>query len=873
MNYSLFVQLRLCLFGEYNGPLTAQDTVGQTLKNPNAKSLEKALALLPTYFAYTYAEENADEVEYLFTDGYMRPMGYDLYRYLPDFELKALVEDMQNYGYSREEISAFATAFVKEMLPYEPVFESAMTLHLFGLHQSGIPIALPGIQDFEKALALIPSFVEFLGGANLENYTHEGVTDLGKELRFYISNMAAKGYGEKDLIRFATAWIDAMEDQDKMGLALMRIYLFGAFPYSADGKEYTLPLEGKKNFQKALSIVHAFVEYVKAYYNDNGQDAADHILNKSLLPEMEKTGYAEQEMQRFRLTWNALLQPYQLYFTDGLTLTLEIAEGVTAIDDTFIYSLSLQTLADELRCQQEKESDSAFDQLTYLSELERTATGIKRVIIPSTVKTIDPDVWYDFNSLKEFLVSAKNPYFAAEDGVLFSADRKAILFFPHAKTAQGCERPTYIIPDSVEEIGPYCFSCCESLCALYMSPNLTKIGREALGGHYHMTFQQLYLPPTVTDLDKEIFASDVDDGGVFYSITLVGGAAGSAIEAYCNKKDIYFIEVAENEVEAFYATDCDTLISQHKEKLAAEESYCRDLSQQGYRAALVGDTLTLSALDSAEKTDVEVGTELYSVLSTFRREKVRHIVFGQGITAVAPNTFSRWYPNVESLHLGADLQRFPASSLYKNQKLSNITVDEANTAFTAVDDVLYSHDKTTLVKYAAAKPETSFAIPAQVTCIGEDAFESAENLQCLRVGSNVHTIEAHAFCNTALRHLYVAKEVTDLPEECPFFVYPEMDRPFLPLGFVVGTPAGSAMEAFCLRVSGFIPVHVVEEEETEAFLAQPLPPIENWKDGDKDPYYRRAREEAQQRYDACWAEIDAQRSATVSLVRDDDLPF
>ena len=94
MNYSLFVQLRLCLFGEYNGPLTAQDAMGKMLKDPDAKSLEKALALLPDYFAYTYAEENAEDVEYLFIDGYMRPHGYDLYRYLPDFELEALAKDI-----------------------------------------------------------------------------------------------------------------------------------------------------------------------------------------------------------------------------------------------------------------------------------------------------------------------------------------------------------------------------------------------------------------------------------------------------------------------------------------------------------------------------------------------------------------------------------------------------------------------------------------------------------------------------------------------------------------------------------------------------------------------------------------------------------
>ena len=78
-------------------------------------------------------------------------------------------------------------------------------------------------------------------------------------------------------------------------------------------------------------------------------------------------------------------------------------------------------------------------------------------------------------------------------------------------------------------------------------------------------------------------------------------------------------------------------------------------------------------------------------------------------------------------------------------KLENINVDSENSYYTSIDGVLYSKDRTALIKYACGKKETHFKIPIAAKNIGNYAFQACKNLTSIEISNNVTHIGDGAF--------------------------------------------------------------------------------------------------------------------------------
>ncbi|MFH0992920.1 MAG: leucine-rich repeat protein, partial [bacterium] len=95
--------------------------------------------------------------------------------------------------------------------------------------------------------------------------------------------------------------------------------------------------------------------------------------------------------------------------------------------------------------------------------------------------------------------------------------------------------------------------------------------------------------------------------------------------------------------------------------------------------------------------------------------------------------------------------------------LASITVDAENTAFLAVDDVLYNHDQTTLILYASRKTDVDFIVPAPVRVISVNAFARCVTLVSIRLPAGLLTIEQSAFnLNSALTTVNIPLSVTTI---------------------------------------------------------------------------------------------------------------
>ena len=84
------------------------------------------------------------------------------------------------------------------------------------------------------------------------------------------------------------------------------------------------------------------------------------------------------------------------------------------------------------------------------------------------------------------------------------------------------------------------------------------------------------------------------------------------------------------------------------------------------------------------------------------------------------------------------------NSAFSRCPLTSITVDKDNSSYTAIDNVLYSKDMSTLLKSATNKSE-KFAIPNSVTKISNHAFENCDKLTAIEIPNSVTSIGDYAF--------------------------------------------------------------------------------------------------------------------------------
>ena len=105
--------------------------------------------------------------------------------------------------------------------------------------------------------------------------------------------------------------------------------------------------------------------------------------------------------------------------------------------------------------------------------------------------------------------------------------------------------------------------------------------------------------------------------------------------------------------------------------------------------------------------------------------------------------------NVTSVDIGSGLTSIGLGAFYHCDALSFITVDENNTAFKAINNVLFSSDEKTLLIYPNGLKATAYTIPEGVTTIGDYAFSRCSDLATITIPASVTTIGDYAFEGTA----------------------------------------------------------------------------------------------------------------------------
>lgn len=122
---------------------------------------------------------------------------------------------------------------------------------------------------------------------------------------------------------------------------------------------------------------------------------------------------------------------------------------------------------------------------------------ITAITLPSTLTGIPEQCFADCQSFAAIHVAEDNPYMASMDGIVYSKDKKTLMFCPSGKSG------AVVIPEGVTSIRGSAFHHCEKMTSVTIPNTVTTIGDSAFG--YCHGLRSVTIPDSVTEIGDYIF--------------------------------------------------------------------------------------------------------------------------------------------------------------------------------------------------------------------------------------------------------------------------------------------------------------------------------------------------------------------------------
>ena len=121
------------------------------------------------------------------------------------------------------------------------------------------------------------------------------------------------------------------------------------------------------------------------------------------------------------------------------------------------------------------------------------------ITIPSTVSTIGENPFRSCSKLTSISVNSSSSYFSSVDGVLFNKNKTTLVIYPAGKSST-----SYTVPSTVTAIADCAFYYVRKISSLTLSSSLTSIGAYAF---YANIFNTITLPSSLTTIESGAFSS------------------------------------------------------------------------------------------------------------------------------------------------------------------------------------------------------------------------------------------------------------------------------------------------------------------------------------------------------------------------------
>lgn len=301
------------------------------------------------------------------------------------------------------------------------------------------------------------------------------------------------------------------------------------------------------------------------------------------------------------------------------------------------------------------------------------------------------------------------------------------------------------LPDGIELIYDDAFNNCSSLKEIYLSDDIKKINSFAFMGC--SSLEQIVLPKNLTEIADGVFSdcSSLTSVIIGEKVTKIGHVA------FSDCSSLKTIELPSNLrfIDGWAFSSCTALES-----------------------IIIPDGVTqlggLAFRNCKKLTEIHLPngiTELTESLF-YDCQSLKQIDIPNSVRKIGRQAFFGC-KNLSELYIPENVTELDPSALSGLNSLTAFTVAENNTALCAEDGVLYNKDKTQLLYFPNAKNISQYTVPESVTEICANCFGSCKYLRDIYVGTQVTTVEKRIF-------EYATKPL-------------------------VHTPAGSAMEQFCIE--------------------------------------------------------------------------
>lgn len=136
---------------------------------------------------------------------------------------------------------------------------------------------------------------------------------------------------------------------------------------------------------------------------------------------------------------------------------------------------------------------------------------------------------------------------------------------------------------------------------------------------------------------------------------------------------------------------------------------------------------TFSNCTSVETVSIPEGVTSIGNSAFSDCPNLSEIILPDSLTSMGDSVFARC-TGIKSIMIPENAEKLSDNIFYGCTLLTDINVSENNKNYCSVGGVLFSKDKTQLIRYPVGKTKTLYAVPDGIVKIVDEAFDSCDNL-------------------------------------------------------------------------------------------------------------------------------------------------
>jgi hypothetical protein len=403
--------------------------------------------------------------------------------------------------------------------------------------------------------------------------------------------------------------------------------------------------------------------------------------------------------------------------------------------------------------------DSAFE----------SRSDVTRVTIPDSVTNIGQTAFATCSSLSAISVGIDNPAYASVAGVLFDKGQTTLIQYPTGKGGT-----SYTIPDGITTIDDRAFMNC-GLTRITIPDSVTSIGNYVFNGCPNLT--SITIPDSVTHLGDNGFClcmnltsvtigngvPSIEEGSFWGCTSLTNVTIGSSVTDIatwaflgCSGLTSVTIPASVSSIGTVAFSGCWRLRAVcflGDAPSGDSTAFSGDNATVYYLPGTIGWGPTFGGAPTALGTPLLVGP----FLCTTNDGAITIIGYtGPGGAVSIPSTANGWpviaignsafasLSDMTSVTIPNSVTNIGETAFATCSSLSSINMAIDNPGYSSVGGVLFDKTLTRLIQYPTGQGGTTFAIPAGVTTIDDQAFMNCR-LTHITIPDSVTTIGRYVF--------------------------------------------------------------------------------------------------------------------------------